>query len=1097
MISLPVMEASSTHAQSDKKRHKVSLDTQIFLKAIKAVQIQPAPSSLPDHRRKSDKPPKLEGGDGCNRATESKSESNVVLSRGSCSVDQVEKSRSDNLLEPVEISCSVESQPAEEKTESFCGPIVDRLLMKEGDCDVVDSHLEKVETGQDQSDSVLGNVKSVSEQLDDSYEPGKVQDNRLFKKDDSGVVDSHPEKGENVLDPMLDKIGNYFDQLDQDRCQLGQVKGQNDQPINSSVCEQPTVVDNTEPVSSVDQEHAERKNLHSSLSSTDNDRPVKCKDLRGKPKYVRGVRSANQEPLIEQRQMLNRGEVEQWNKDRRSSDRGKKEQRMRDCGKAEQQNKYYQSSDREKTKQNNKGYRSSDHVKKEEQTKDYRSSDREKIDQPSKDYRPSGHEKIEQPSKNYRSSDHGKIDQSSNRSSDHEKIEQLSKDYPSLDREKIDRSSNDYRSSGCEKIEQPSKDYQLPDCEKIDQLSEDYWSSGREKIEQPIKDCRSSGREKIDQPSKDYRSSGREKKEQPSKDCRSSDRGKIERPSKDCRSSDCEKIEQQSKDYRSSYRGKQEPQSRDCRSNRGQMVQRKGDGGINSFSRYPGSYKFREEQQQELQQHEFGDHRVREQRGRGKRRHEREQLYHYSKIPSDSGRRSNASQNVGYRHDDSEKPRKYIKERLMKSSFLQRKDEGFVASSDDVSEHKDHPETRIPFSASARGRKSRRGAGALGLDYDRQLGSRESVKNERSNEAEVQNSTSKRRGHGNSAQKPSFADSRCSPEHKSQKKLHESKTDKKSDYDRVDFPNKFHKAGPNPAEHSDVQSFMVFNRGCKGRAFRGGGWSTQRVEHFSSQSRRVTSHCDASRRNSSSVEEDWLDAIDAESQKSKACGRVVEVTPGKSVTTSIAPEKSVCVFTHSSKQDSCDNPVKDKDLCCIYNSRDRSKGDEKSKSRYDRPVIAGKGEEKLSMRVDGADCNSDRTKVPVEVSKRCDAVLNSDDTGSFLSSHFNMLQVNEMEFTNTLLRDSISSCANNGSDVDSLCSIFSALDTSSIAPSVISEAMDATLQQQIPEAPGASVTDIPLPTDGKDFLATPVLGCFQPQEVKNLNSQGKLTILSC
>lgn len=1074
MISLPVMEASSTLSQSDKKRHKVSLDAKIFANAIKAVQVQPAPSSLLDSRRKSDKPPKAEGGDGCNRATESKSESDVVLSRGSCSVDQIEKSRSVNLLDPAEIPCSGESQRAEEKTESFCGPIVDRILTKEGDCDVVDSHLGKVETGRDRSDSVFGNVKSASGQMDDPYEPGKVQDHRQFKKDDSGVVDSHLEKGENVLDPMLDKIGNVLDQLDQDRCQLGKVKGQNDQVINSSVCEQPTVVENAEPVSSVPREHVERRNLRSSWSSTHNDRSMKCKDFSERPKYVRGVRSANQEPLIEHRQMLNRGEVEHWNKDRRSSDRGKKEQHMRDrrssdSGKAEQQNKYCQSSDREKTKQNNKGYWSSDHVKKEEQTKNYRSSDREKIDQ------------------------------SSNRSSDREKIEQPSKDYRSSDREKIDRSSKDYRLSGCEKIDKPIKDCRSSDREKIEQPSKkqnnmgyNYRSSGREKIELQSKDYRSSGREKMEQPSKDCQSSDREKIEQPSKDYRSSGCEKIEQPSKDRRSSDCEKIDQQSKDYRSSFRGKQEPQNRDCRSNRGQMVQRKGDGGINSFSRNPGSYKVREE----LQQHEFGDHRLREQRGRGKGRRDREQLYHYSKIPCDSGRQSYVPQDVDHRHDDSEKPRKYIKERLIKSNSLQRKDEGFVASSDDVSEHKYHPETRIPFSVSARGRKSRRGAGALGLDYNRQMGSRESVKNERSNETEVQSSTAKRRGRGNSAQKPSFADnSRCSPEHKSQRKLHESKTDKKSDYDRVDFPSKSHKAGPNTAEHSDAQSFIVFNRGCKGRALHGRGYNAQRVEHFRSQSRRVTSHYDSSRRNSSSVEEDWMDAIDAESQRSKACGRVVEVAPGKSVTTSVAPEQSVGVSTHSSKQDSCDNPVKDKDLCCVYNSRDRSKGDEKSKSRYSRPVIAGGREEQLSTRVDGAQCNSDRTEGPAGVSKRCDAVLNSDD--SFISSRFNMSQVNKMEFTNTLLRDSVSSCANNGSDVGSLCSIFSALDTSSITPSVISEAMDATLQQQIPEALDASVTDIPLPTDGRDSLATPVLGCFQPQEVKNLNSQGKMTILSC
>ena len=1021
----------------------MALDTKIFTNAIKAVQVQTtSSSSLQDSHRKTDKPSTVSGGDDSGRATESKSESDVVLSRGS---SRMGRSQSDNPMEMVKMPCSSESKHSQENTEKgFCGPIITPLFKKEEDWDLVDSHLDT---------------------------------DRSFKRND------------------FSKRPAFV------RC-----------------------VRSADPEPSIEHEHGQMLNRreverqNKDCRSSDRGR----KEQRGRNRRSSDSGRAEQQNKDCQSSNRGRGKTKQNYKSNRSSDHARKEQQTKDYRspypeKVEQRRKDYRS-DREKREQPSKESRSSEHEKREQQSKDSQSSDREKIEQPSKESRSSEHDKIEQPSKESQSSEHDKREQRSkeSRSPEHEKIEQPSKESRSSEHEKREQQSKESRSSEHDKIEQPSKESRssehekrehlskesrLSEHEKREQQSKESRSSEHEKREQQSKESRSSEHDKIEQPSKESRSSEHEKREQQSKESRSSEhekieqpnkvsqsshREKIEQPGKDSRSSDREEIEQPNKDSRSSHHRKLEPQNRDSRSYHGETVDV--DVGKNDSFRYPGSYRGRKE----VQRRDFGDHRGRGQGGRVKRKNEHGRLYHYSKVLSDSSRRNSASsQNTEYQHSDAEKPRKLSKERLVKNISMPRKDEAFVASSDDVTECKDQSKTRTQFGGSMRGRKSRRGAGALGLDYNRHMGSRESMRTERSSEAEMENSAAGRRGHGNSSRNTSFSDGRCSPEHRPPKKTQNCKTDKTSDYYHGNFPNKCNKERAFTDEQSEAQGFLVYNRGYRGRALRGRGPSTRSVEHLSIQNRRVTCHDNDSRRNSTSFDDETQ--RDVQSQRSKACGRVVGDAPGKSITASAAPEKSADVSIHSSKQNSYDNRTKDKERDCIYDSRNRSKDDEKSRSHYGRPITAGGGEEKLSTRVDGTHCYSDRT----EVSKRTDAVLNSDGSSSVLSSRFNTLHVSHMEFTNTLLRDGVSSCANSGDDVDSVCSVFSALDTSSNAASVSSAAMDAHLQRQAPEAQGTSVPIIPLDrVVGRDTLATPVHGYYQPQEVQHLNSQGKMTILS-
>jgi len=60
-------------------------------------------------------------------------------------------------------------------------------------------------------------------------------------------------------------------------------------------------------------------------------------------------------------------------------------------------------------------------------------------------------------------------------------------------------------------------------------------------------------------------------------------------------------------------------------------------------------------------------------------------------------------------------------------------------------------------------------------------------------------------------------------------------------------------------------------------------------------------------------------------------------------------------------------------------------------------------------------------------------------------------------------------------------------------PSVTSSAMNVHMLRQLSEAQGASSAAVPLPTDGRGSLTTPVPGGYWSQEAQNLNSPGKMT----
>ena len=935
LISLPVMESSSAPGQSDKKRSKIALRTKIFATAIRAVQVQTTPSPLVESHIKRGKQSGVVGGDCFQRVAESKSETDVALSRGSSSWDQIAESQSDNQL--AKILCTGESEHrAQEKAESCSGPIANQLFKKGGDCHLADSCFEEVETVRDESDAVLGNVKSVSEHRDGSQERGKVPDSSQFNEEDSGVVDPFFERVEKVLvqsESLLDKAGTVFHQLDQGGCELGKVKGPNDQALQSSVCDQPTVPENTEPVvRSVDQEHVERK-------KADADRSLESKDLSRNPRYVRSVRSANHDYSIGHGETLNHGEVDPQDKDCRSFDRGKGEQRMRDrrssdSGKVERQNKDRQSPECGKPVRNFKGYKLSDRAKREQQLKVYSS-------------------------------------------------------YPII----------------------------------VEEQREGY------------------------------------------------------------RSSDRKKTEHQTKGYQSSYHRNPEPQHRDSR----ETVE--ADGSKSSLSGSPGRYSTAV--RAEPQEREFRDHRGRGRQGSDILRRGRRGSYHYNRIRSDSDRLSHESWNSDYRQDGdrrtAEKPRKSWKENL-DGSLKRNDDEVFVTGSDDVTERNDLSKTRTRSNTSAfRGRRSRRGAGALGMGYNSYLGSRESMRSERSNVAGAERLAVEYRGRGNSARKPAYSDGRRSPEHRFPRKFEEHKTDKKSDYYRAEFPNKDHKARNNSSDSSSAQGCLVYNRGGRrGKTFRGRGYSTRGMELFSGQSGRGTSDDDGSQRNSTAVDENQRAA---ESQRSRASGRrILGRAPGRYVVANVAPERSTGVVSaRLSKEDSSDDCVRDKEVKCVYNSRNRPKDYERSKPLYVRPVLGGGGEEKLGTRVDGARRHSDTAERPAEVAKRADAAGYGNDR--LLSSRLDGLHVSRAEFANALSRDGV----DGDDDVDSVCSIFAALDTSSISPSPTSSAMNVRPLRQLSEAQGASSAANPLPTDGRGSLTTPVHGGFWSQEAQNLNSQGKMT----